>query len=116
MISNVTYQIYWYFLWLELLQIKFTDTFSFHGWKQYYFVVKSMVDRIALPLDSLLESNVSARPCFCLRAQHRKKARRRARPRDGLKAGLAPRLPNIPLFYIISTMVDWMDNFLLENF
>ena len=47
------------------------------------------------PIDSLLESNVSAKPCFYMQVQRRKKVR----PRDGLKEGLAPRLPNKPLFY-----------------
>ena len=38
---------------------------------------------IALPLDSLSLLGVSAGPCFCLRA------RRHARPHDGLKQGPA---------------------------
>ena len=43
---------------------------------------------IALPLDSLLLRGVAARPCFWLRARCHKHARRHARPRESLKAGL----------------------------
>ena len=52
-----------------------------------------MVFTIALPLDSLLLRGVSAGPCFCLRARHRKHMRRHARPCEDLKAGpaLTPR-------------------------
>ena len=48
-----------------------------------------MVSCIAVRLDSLLLRGVRAGPCFWERARRRKHARRHARPRNGLKPGLA---------------------------
>jgi hypothetical protein len=76
---------------------------------QNYNVYLKMEPVIVLPQNSLLQSNVSERPSFCLRAWPCALARRHARTRGSLKPDLAVALLNRALFYV-STMEPVMSD------